>query len=903
MGEVYRARDTRLDRDVALKILPEFFASDADRLMRFEREAKTLASLNHPYIAQIHGIEESSPAGVRALVMELVDGEDLSQRIANGAIPFDETLLIAKQIAEALEAAHEAGVIHRDLKPANIKVRADGTVKVLDFGLAKATEMRGNPEGLRYEDGVAQGFSPSRSPTFTSPALTQMGVILGTAAYMAPEQAKGRAIDRGADLWAFGVVLFEMLTGQRAFPGEDITDTLATVLKSDPDWTKLPAETPPSIRRLLRRCIEKNPKLRLRDAASAALEIRDAQSGVDSREAIGRAPESALFGRRVRLVWALAGMAAVLGIAVIAFFVAPQFANAPAPGVVHRLAVTLASNEELPRSAGNVLAISPDGRTLAYTVLRDRQRLIMRRSLDAFDATPIAGTEQGRDPFFSPDGGWIGFLSGASLNKVPVNGGTAIPIAELPSGIRGADWLPDGRILVGQNGPAGLLEIPAAGGTITTLFKPEAGRVWNPQALPDGRTILFTLIRPSQRGPRGEPRVIGDVHLFDRTTRASRTIVENAVTARILPDGYLLFVRDDALWAVRFDIDRQEVQGTPVRIVQSVRVESGRATQLVVAPNGTLVYAPGGLLSASQRRLMWVTRGEQQQVLPTPRRQYIGLRLSPDGSRAAVQSIEADGADIWVTELGLGTLTRISDTGSGEHPLWSLDGRNLVFSSRVDDRWRLLRRASDGTGAVETIASFDKPITRVQATSWLRDGTLLVETETGSDEGDIGIIPASGDRAWRPVVRTPKFEGQSALSPDGAWLAYGSNESGETQVYVQPFPGPGARQQIPGSGWAPTWSRNGRELLYLRGGPPTDVMRVDVTPDRATGRLVIGAPESLASYVFYERRTTTRFYDAPPSGERLLFISRSDEVSDDDHHLRVVVNWIDELRRLLSRAP
>ena len=892
MGEVYRARDTSLGREVALKVLPEFFAADPDRLMRFEREARTLASLNHPHIAQIHGLEASS--GVRALVMELVEGEDLAERIARGAIPLDEALPIAQQVAAALEAAHDAGIIHRDLKPANIRVRPDGTVKVLDFGLAKIAD----------PSSAISSAAPALSPTFTSPALTQMGVILGTAAYMAPEQAKGRAIDRGADLWAFGAVVYEMLTGQRAFPGDDITDTLAMVLKFEPDWTKLPPDAPASIQRLLRRCLDKDPKLRLRDAGGALLEIRDALSGGDAVPAGDTARAgSAGRARRTRITWALAAALVPLALVATGFAAWAGRNGTPEPPAVQRLAITVAAGDALPRAAGNILAISADGRTVAYTVLRDRRRVILRRALDGFDATPIAGTEDGRDPFLSPDGQSLGFSIDGELKRVPVSGGAPVPIATLPSNIRGADWLADGRIILGQNGPDGLLEVPAAGGPVTTLYRPEKGRVWYPQALSDGRTVLFTFILPPTPHPvvSGAARATGEVRLFDRETGETRLLIENATVGRVLPGGHLLFVRDDALWAVAFDEGRLAVQGTPVPVVQSVRVEIGRAVQMVVAPNGTLVYVSGGARGASQKRLMWVSRSEQHEMLRPPARDYIGAVLSPDASRAAVQVLDGEGADIWVTELGLGSLTRISQTGSGEHPLWSRDGRSLVFSSRIDGQWQLLRKASDGTGDLEVIAKFESAITRVQATAWLPDGTMVVETETRADEGDIGVLPASGDRTWRPVVRTPRYEGQSALSPDGRWLAYTSDESGETQVYIQPFPGRGTRQQVPGAGWAPTWTRDGREVVYLRGGPPTDVMRVDVSPD-PTG-LRLGPPESAAAYIFYDRRTTTRFYDAEASGERLLFISRSDELSDDERHLRVVLNWRQELDRLMSKQP
>lgn len=899
MGEVYRARDTKLNRDVAIKVLPELFAQDRERLMRFEREAQTLASLNHPNVAQVHGVFED-PA---ALVMELVDGEDLADRLLRGPMPLDEALPIAKQIAEALEAAHDAGIIHRDLKPANIKVRPDGAVKVLDFGLAKAMDPPSS---------VAQAIRPAgameNSPTFTSPvrlrqgygeAGTEMGIVLGTAPYMAPEQAKGKPVDRRADLWALGCVLFEMLAGRRAFPGDDVTETLATILKSDPDWTQLPVDTPPPIRRLLRRCLQKDPRLRLRDAGSAALEIREALDGVDVGDSISARSGTATTPGRNRT--ALMATVAMLTLVLAGVWSWGLLRPSAVPREVDKLTVALQSRDELPRSAGHILAVSPDGRSLAYTVLRDRQRVILRRSLDDFDSAPIAGTEEARDPFFSPDGQWLGVTRQNLLMKVPVGGGSPVPIVQLPSTIRGADWLPDGRILLGTNGPHGLLEVPAAGGSISTVYKPD-GRVWHPQLLPDGHTVLFTLIPPpGRRDPNltAPIRFAGELHLLDRRTGQARRLLEDATAGRLLTTGHLVFERDDAIWAVLFDVGRLELRGTPARVVPGVRVEGGRATQMAVAPNGTLVYVRGVPQGASQKRLVWIDRSQRQEILRVPARDYIGLSLSPDGARAAVQAIEGEGADIWVTELALGTLTRISNSGSGEDPLWSRDGRSLVFSSRQDGKWHLFRKSADGTGEAESLASFEPPVNRAQATAWLPDGSLLVEIATRDDEGDIGVLPMTGERVWRPLVRTPNFEGHSALSPDGRWLAYGSDESGETQVYIQPFPGPAPRQQVPGPGWSPAWTRSGTELVYLAGGPPRYVMRLDVQPGRAGDRLTIGTPESLADFVFFDRRTTSRFYGALASGERLLFISRGEAAGDDEGQLRIVLNWIEELRRLV----
>jgi serine/threonine protein kinase len=892
MGEVYRARDTRLDRDVAIKILPDVFASDPDRLMRFTREAKTLAALNHPNIAHIHGLEQSPSTGsgqgpVHALVMELVEGEDLAQRIARGPIPLDEALPIARQIAEALEAAHEAGIIHRDLKPANIKVRPDGTVKVLDFGLAKAME-------------PATGLPPDaeHSPTFTSPALTRMGVILGTAAYMAPEQAKGRVVDRRADVWAFGVVLFEMLTGRRAFEGEDVSDTLATVLKSDPVWERLPADTPPAIRRLLKRCLAKDPKLRLRDCGSALLDIRDAESGedrpaADSQPLPARRAQRSVLPRAAIVLLSLA----TLGLAGVSSWALLLRPAAPAPAV-QRLSVPLRPGDVLPRGSGDLLALSPDGGTLLYRAQRDGVFSIFRRPLDQFASTLVPGTEGTRDVFVSADAQWVGLWDNQVLKKLPASGGVPQMIAQLAGSLRGIEWRPDGHIVASSNEEGGpLVEIPPSGGQPVPLFTPAAGaRAWYPQTLRAGKTILFTLV--------SDLRASGDLHLLDLASGATTLLLEDATAGRVLPSGHLVFQRDAALWAVPFDLDRLEVRGTPAPVVEGVRVEGGGAVQYAVSAGGTLAYISTVPGREAARPLVWLTRDGRHVPLPAPPREYIAATLSPDGTRVALGTTTADaklpaGADIWVSEVERGTLTRITSNGRSFDPVWSPDGRSLVFTTVENGRPQLVRRSADGSGETVVIGTFEPEVRTAVAGAWLRDGSLVVTVGTAAGD-DIRVMPADGSAPGRPLVATPADEYMPAVSRDGRWLAYVSNETGQSQVYVQPLTNSdGSRVQVPGMGHSPIWSANGTELLFQRGGPPTEVMRVAVRVGREPGTLTLGNPEVLADFRYFARRAPTRQYDATRSGDRLLFIGSGVEDGEHDRQIRVVINWFEELRRLV----
>ena len=752
MGEVYRARDTKLGREVALKILPDAFAQDRERLARFQREAQVLASLNHQNIAAIYGLEDSTDS-TPALVMELVEGPTLAERIDAGPIPLAEALPIAAQIAEALETAHELGIVHRDLKPANIKLRPDGTVKVLDFGLAKMVE---TASGNR-QSATDAAYSPTMSL-----GATQAGVILGTASYMAPEQARGRAVDKRADVWAFGVVLFEMLTGTRAFPGDDVSDTLATVLKFDPDWNRLPADTPAPIRRLLKRCLTKDPKLRLRECGSALVDIHEALATPERSESA--APLAGAKSAASLRQSALIATAALLIGAIVGAVAWTRFSGraADAPPTTTRFTITLPEGDVLPRASGPLLELSPDGRTLVYRARRGTALHLFRRAIDQFDATIIPGTEAASSPIFSPDGLWIAFRdrpgTDTVLKKMPIAGGPAQTIATLSdaNAMRGAAWTDDGRIMLGSGGS--LISVPAAGGDATVLFKADGNLfVSNPQLLP-GNSVLLTLA-----GLRSEN---GEVAVVKLGTGEKKTVQASATVGRLLPSGHLVFVRGAALWAVPFDVDRLEAVGTAVPVVEGVRVEVGGAVQFAVADDGTLAYVPG-TMQGPERPLAFVGRdGGQPETLKIPARDYINVALSPDQSRVAAQIGDGDDADVWVAEIARGTLTRVTrDAGFDGNPIWSRDGKSIVFASRREGRWTLQRRSADGTGDATLMTAFDASVTRAEPYAWSPDGSTLL---FGADEV-IGATTASTMGEWKPVIRSAG--GATAVSPNGRWIA------------------------------------------------------------------------------------------------------------------------------------
>ena len=899
MGEVYRARDTKLNRDVAIKVLPDSFANDAERLARFTREAQTLASLNHPNIAQIHGLEESN--GVRALVMELVEGEDLSQRIARGPISIDEALPIAKQIAEALEAAHEQGIIHRDLKPANIKVRPDGTVKVLDFGLAKA---------LGPELGSAAPNHLSQSPTVTSPAMmTGVGRILGTAAYMSPEQARGKAADRRSDIWAFGCVLYEMLTGERAFAGDEVSDTLAFVLTRDPDLMRLPSGTPAQIRGLLRRCLDKDRKRRLDSGAAARLEIDDALASPAHE-----APMHAVPAPRVALWRKATPAAAVVIVGLTAAYGAWTMKPAP-PRVVTRLVITLTEGDQFTNANSHLVALSPNGAQLVYAA---NNRLYLR-ALDQLDAAPIAGVEgagpySARSPFFSPDGQWIGFWQEGQLKKVSLSGGAPVPLGAI-GGPFGATWAADNTILIGQ-GPEGIWRVSGNGGTPKQIIKVAVGeRAHGPQLMPDGRTVLFTLV-PAPTEGWNEAQIV--VQSLDSGARKTLT---GGTDGRYLTTGHLVYALRGTLLAVRFDRTSLSTIGGPVQLVQGVQLAAGGPTggggritgaaHFAVSSDGTLVYVPLTSTTAAPRStLVWVDRqGREEAIATAPPRLYVYPRLAPDGTRLALDiQDDNEGRDIWVWDFSRGTLTPLTFGQTiNRLPLWTPDGDRIIFSSNESGVANLVWQTANGSGTAERLTESKRALF---AHTMSRDGRVVVR-EIGGQSVDLMILnlgdgrrpqpPSSGMAELKPLLQTSFTEENAEISPDGRWLAYQWDSSGTREVYVRPFPdvASGLSRVSTAGGTEPLWSRDGRDLFYRA--PNGAVMRVPIAPGSTW---MAGRPVQVIearSYALGLPSLPYRTYDVSLDGQRFLMIKRSEAPAQNPPARRIVVvqNWFEELKRLV----
>jgi serine/threonine-protein kinase len=887
MGEVYRARDTTLNRDVAIKVLLPSVANDPDRLARFRREAQVLASLNHPNIAHIHGVQESD--STRALVMELVEGPTLEDRIAEGPIPLDEALPIARQIAEALEAAHDQGIIHRDLKPANIKVRDDETVKVLDFGLAKA---------LAPEPGSAAAGELSQSPTITSPAMmTGLSMILGTAAYMAPEQAKGRPVDKRSDIWAFGCVLYEMLTGTRAFGGDDVSDTLANVLKSEPDWSALPPATPGAARTLLRRCLTKDRKRRLDSAAGARLEIDDAL--------MLPTPEAGLVSSGVPSVawWrvAVVTLAAVV-VGGAAAGTAVWLATRPSAVRVTRFALAPTGAAALfMDTVSRDLTITPDGTRIVYKGTGTKSRQLLVRTLDQLEPTPLASGALG-GPFSSPDGQWIGFVdigSGPELKKVAVTGGPTLFLCRLDGQSRGATWGDDGSIIFATSATStGLQRVSSTGGEPTVLTKPNRERgeddhLW-PQFLPGGQAVLFTITAATGGLDASQ------VAVLDLRTGTQKILVRGGSQAQYLPSGHLVYAAAGALRAVAFDLARLEAIGTPTPVLpQIVTLRTGTA-EFDVARNGTLVYLTG---SAAEpvRTLVWVDRhGHEEAIAAAPARAYITPRLSPDGKRLALAILDQDN-DIWLWDFARQTLTRVtSDPGLDGAPVWMPDGHRMVFTSAAGGAVAsLFWQAADGTGAAERLTQSSRT---QMASAVSPDGTRVVFTE---GLGDVMMLTLEKDRRVQPLVQTPAAERNAEISPDGRWLAYESNDSGQFQIFVRPFPNviTGLWPVSTGGGTQPLWARNGQELFYLA--PNGALMSVHVAPGATW---TASTPTKLMDAPYYHGgnglfgQGLFRTYDVSLDDTRFLMIKEGggpNQSTAAPPSIVVVQNWFEELKGLV----
>jgi Tol biopolymer transport system component len=846
MGEVYRARDSKLKRDVAIKVLPEAFARDPERLARFEREAEVLATLNHPNIAAVYGFEESADAN--GIVLELVEGPTLADSISRGPIPIDEALPIARQIVEAMIAAHERGIVHRDLKPANIKITPGGQVKVLDFGLAKAADTRG----------IDSGINVTALPTITSPAMmTGVGVVLGTAAYMSPEQARGRAVDGRADIWAFGAVLYEMLTGCRAFPGDDVTETIANIVKSEPDWNALRPETSVAVRALLRRCLHKDPDRRLRHIADARFNLEDAET---------LALPASRLSRPTRMVpWAVAAcsLAAAAALAWMLWGRAPR-ASAPVAALA-RLEVNLPPDIEMFTTNTRTVALSPDGSKLAFIGVRAGSRFVYVRPLGQFDATPVKDTDGATLCFFSPDGKSIGVMNaGGVLKTTSLVDGLTSTITENANFLYGAAWLPDGTIAYARNSVLWRIARGGASTQMTTLdiARNETAHAW-PMGLPGGKRMLFAV-------------AVGDrwhIESLDLTSGARTVVVETGTLPLVVVNGRLVFFREGELLAAPFDEAAGRLTGSAERMIGNLATAATGVPMVDVSASGTMVYASTSAVS----RLVWVSRAGVEQPANDVLRAYSSPRLSPDGTRVVVSA-----GSLWLQDLARATFTRLSqrDDGANAFPLWSEDGQRVYARSGRG----LTVFEADGSGrsrVIPTTSDRDYP-------AGMAGDTIIVQRSSPDTSFDIFAISLKDPSNVRTLVKTPAYEGGGQLSPDGKWLSYISNESGRNEVYVRPYSGPDRRWPVSTQGGTQaTWNRNGKEIFYREG---NRMMAVAVS---GTSDLTLSQPQLL-----FERRyafgagITVANYDLSKDGQRFLMVK--DEAGAG--RLNIVLNAFSDLK-------
>jgi serine/threonine-protein kinase len=895
MGVVFRAQDTTLDRDVAIKVLPQAFTSDAERLSRFEREAKVLASLNHPNVAAIYGLHQSG--GVRFLAMELVPGEDLAQRLSRGRLEVQEALVVGLGIASALEYAHDHGIVHRDLKPANVKVSPEGAVKVLDFGLAKALDPASS--GVPPAD-------PALSPTITI-AGTQVGLILGTAAYMSPEQAAGRPVDRRADIWAFGVVLFEMLAGRQLFAGETVSHVLASVLKDTPDWAALPRDLAPRLRDLLERCLRKDRQKRLQSVGDARVLLEeilaDPRAGASSATATGDAASmgearagATARGARQALPWLVAGAfaAALLAVSLWPGRGRPDEAR----GRVARFSIALPTGYRAATEDFPCVAITQDGRRLAI-VGADAQgtRRLVVRDLDRIEPLVLQDTENAQSPFFSPDGEWVGFFAGGVLKKIAVAGGRAIQLATVTGNNRGATWGADGSIYLADGTQGGILKL-AADGKTAPLTQPDTQRNerthrW-PHALPGGKAMLFT----ADTFETTEFYDDATITVVDVATGARHPLAEQSSLASCLPGGHLIFARGGSLFTAPIDPVALRATGTPTLVLQGVATDvASGAVHFAVSESGALFYLPGDLAGGGRRDLLWLSPDGKSESAGIVTGHHEMMSLSPDGTRAALLSSGGEAGElwIWIADLRRGTMSRLTFEGYSEEPVWSADGQRVAYA--VTKMGQSVRAAevywkpADGSAEPELLVSLD---TRAVPMSFSPDGRFLAfERMSPAGSSDIWILPLQGDRKPRPFLETPPDESMARFSPDSRWLAYVSSESGPSEVYVRPFPGPGGRWQISTSGGVePRWSPTGKEIFYRDEGK---LFKVPVDGSKAA--FVAGRPERFLDGMPTGGNPHT--YDLAPDGRRVLALIYTQNTAGNGEPT-LVLNWASEVERLTS---
>jgi serine/threonine protein kinase len=846
MGEVYRARDLKLKREVAIKIIPEEFSRDGDRVSRFQREAEVLASVNHPNIAGIHDLAEVN--GARYLVLELVEGETLMDRIARGPIPVEEALTIAKQICEALEAAHEKGIVHRDLKPANIKFTHDGRVKVLDFGLAKMFAPDDSSTSL------------SNSPTLLS--VSERGLILGTAAYMSPEQARGKPVDRATDVWAFGCVTYEMLTGRAAFEGDSVGEILGSIFGAEPDWSRLPQETPANLRRLLRRCLQKDSRLRLHDIHDVRLEIEEPAD--DTMQSATPVRKSA--GVMQRLGWAAAAVVTLLAI-IEAVWPSRQQTTAPATSEVRLEISTPPTTDPLS------LALSPDGKRIVFVATSAGRPQLWLRPLDSVSARPLPGTEYSSMPFWSPDSRSVAFFANSRMEAVDIESGS---IQQITSSIvpAGATWNSDGVLLFPLVPDSPLFRISTKGGApipVPNLEPRELGQR-DPEFLPDGHHFLYYVAGDAQK--RG-------VYIGDLNGAVSRRLLDADSAAVYAPTGHLFFVRQGTLFAQALDNTRWELSGKPHPVAEQVAFGGvASATALSASAAGPIAYRTGS--TGGKRQLLWFDRsGQRLSAIGEPLSSGPAyMSVSPDYKRLAVQRSTDGNADIWLLNLDRDGADRFTTDARPEiAPIWSPHGDRIVFSFATKGSFDLYQKSLDGSSSEELLANDESK----QATDWSPDGQYLLYRSSNPKTGlDIWALPLTGNRKPFPVARTDFEERDAQFSPDGKWIAYQSNDSGRFEIYMQPFPGPGPRIPVSTGGGAQVrWRRDGKELFYIALNGELMAVSFDAAQ--------IGKPVPLfLTHVGAFQDVSLPHYIPSPDGQRFLMDT---VVEENAPPITVILNW------------
>jgi serine/threonine protein kinase len=873
MGEVFQAHDLSLDRQVALKFLPDKFADNAERLARFNREAKVLASLNHPNIAVIHGLEQSG--GKNFLVLELVEGETLAQKIAKGPIPVQEALNICTQIVEGLEIAHERGIIHRDLKPSNVKINPEGKIKILDFGLARA-----------LQDKPAAADVLSNSPTVPNDVTTP-GMILGTAAYMSPEQAKGKSADKRADIWAFGCVLYECITGKSAFQGDTITEIVASVLKSDPDWDSLPGDLPASIRKLLRRCLQKDPGQRLRDIGDARIEIEELAAQASETSPPHRHISTLRFATSA-VVLLVAG--AIAGLWLMQYFRPVRSASAL------KSIIKVEPESQQLVIMRNAISMASDGQFIVYAAIpenpdpRSVPQIYLRR-IDQMVAAPVAGTERGMNPFLSPDDLWIGFWESGKLKKVPVTGGVPVTLCDAPV-LFGADWGSDNTIVFSADVNVGISRVSAEGGLTEILTTPERAKEEYshrlPHYLPGSKSLLITIMEnPLSLHTR--------LALLDLQTRKWREVLKDAADGRYLDTGHLAFMRQGTLMAVPFDLNRMEIKGQPVPVVEHVQqalrlgnVNSNTAAgQFCISASGWLAYLPGGIQSSIENSLVHVDQKGSLQPAVDFKAPFMSARVSPDGQRI----IYLNERQLWIYDLMRGTATRLTKDGRAFDAEWTPDGKSLVFAWNKIGLDNLYLQSADGSSPMERLTQSEYE--QVPG-HFSPDGSILAFAEVHSQTESSILLLDMKSRRVTPFLDLKVWSGWPAISPDGHWLAYASEESGSREVWVRPFPSGKGRWQISNNqGDEPIWSTDGKQLFYRRAG------QVWVADIRKEEVLFASKPRLLFEQQGLAKGNPTRNWDGWPGGQGFLMVKVGESKRQPVKEIVLVQNWFEELKRLV----